>query len=362
MKLRTREWNVFLLAAIPLVRAASIYYSCGEFIYKDYIVYFSLLQIVPELLTFFNDSSSSVNRATILYYARFIGLAVSWVIISAIVLSFWLGSRYGPYELTTLILLAYTLQDSLLIIDTPNRSTTSNMWLNSTRIAVIILIILGANLLIPIFSTAVFYAFSHSEKLKKHNVSGKIFYAHVINSVVAILFSRGRDYCLHKLVQSVLNGEIYFYSNILQRLLSWLAGLNYTLLRNDAIWLGVLQKSYKKIFLTASTSIVLITLFLTGIPRQELLLLALFLTIFSETLLCQLCIFSGKSVVKELQLVNFFGLFLYLTIPNYILPAAKIFYFDSSPLFWALFSPIFSIYIFFRFLGRKNDKSSCGFL
>tara|TARA_B100001121_G_scaffold303283_1_gene317051 strand:- start:705 stop:1769 length:1065 start_codon:yes stop_codon:yes gene_type:complete len=339
--------NSLLFVTIPFLRLTSIFYVFSGVGYKDYVLIFSLALFLPELLFLFYDNSLKIKKNLIISLINYIGY---FFIIFWLIALYVLNNNIIIIENSYLIfLIIYTLHDAILLATTPGRTDNINLLFNLTRFLAIVFIVVSLPELL-IISLALSHYLFNFDKNKYIFSKDDISKDDLSFGVILVTFSTLRTFITLKILQTFLNGDMFFIVNIFSRAIIWVVNLIYTVTRNLKEKINLIDKYYVR-FKSTVISAMLIYLFINisiliyddeSLNNLYIFGLLFYVFLALETYFCQLTILFRKGNIKLIAFVNFLAFSILLFTYEYLITNA-LFVFMIM-----IFSTLINSLIFYR--------------
>ena len=124
-------------------------------------------------------------------------------------------------------MIIYTLHDAILLATTPGRTDNINLLFNLTRFLAIVFIVVSLPELL-IISLALSHYLFNFDKNKYIFSKDDISKDDLSFGVILVTFSTLRTFITLKILQTFLNGDMFFIVNIFSRAIIWVVNLIYT--------------------------------------------------------------------------------------------------------------------------------------
>lgn len=289
---------------LPLIRFPAFYYIYGGKIYIEIILFNSIFQFVPEVLTLLFDTNKK-NMETEIGQIIFLLLLF--------IFPFFLFATI--FQNIVIVLCTYLLIDNLFAIESNARSVSLNYIYQVVRLVSIYFIsqfnyilLFILNIIIAVFLLKI----KNPRNLDFKNLNKKEF----LIGLVVVTISRSRDFLQNLIFQGLLTSTHFFIINIFQKIIFWFLSIHYSILRNRLFSISQLR-IYFNIIKNLQVIFLIILLFFTGTYWYLNLFISAFVhQIFHayENLVNQLMIFTKKDSVIKIGITNLLSVILLIFI------------------------------------------------
>ena len=286
--------NIFpiLYGAVPFFRLVVIYWTLGGEFFREYVLFYTILQFFPDVLTSTYDNGDFKRQKSFN-----IGINCLLAAVTIAMLFVFISPDPSLY-----LVLGYVLVDHILCVQLPERSIrNNNLQLTFKVLGVGLIAFEKIQLLIVLTILSVGVNLLHQADKPSSSSFSKQF----LTSVLTAPFARLRDFSTTVIFQASVGEFGFFLLNMSSRLINAGLAINYQRLRYANFSLTArLTKLAKTIVLWLFSGIAIINIGSLGIGSLVPLIAYLLFALGLETLVTQSTILGVKDVLKRILLVN----------------------------------------------------------